>query len=168
MSNITLNIEPLTQESFAPFGDVIETQGRDWFPINGGNTERYHALGDVQIDEIGKPIISIFRATPLTLPLTIEMMEHHPLGSQAFIPLAQEKFLIVVANKGEFDTKNIRVFLSNGHQGVNYHRSVWHHPIIALDKVSDFLVVDRAGDGNNCIETYLGANPTFVIEPSAL
>ncbi|MGF1749108.1 ureidoglycolate lyase [Vibrio cionasavignyae] len=155
-----LAIEPLTQERFSDFGDVIETENRDYFMINNGSTRRYHRLADTDVDEQqGQAIISIFQAMPLKYPLTIEMLERHPLGSQAFIPLLGQPYLIVVAKRG--DTPSLtecRAFISNGRQGVNYHKGVWHHPVLTLTENDQFLVVDRAGDGHNCDEVFFDQN----------
>lgn len=151
-----LTIEPLTKEAFQPFGDVIDKDASDYFMINNGSTRRYHSLAEVDVaDEGGKPIISIFQATPLQYPLTVKMMERHPLGSQAFIPLLGNQYLILVAPKGDKPDPNaLRAFLSNGKQGVNYRKGVWHHPVLALSDQDQFLIVDRAGEGNNCDEVY--------------
>lgn len=151
-----LTIEPLTQEAFAPFGDVIDKESSEFFMINNGSTRRYHRLADVDVSDAGgDPIISIFQATPLQYPLHIQMMERHPLGSQAFIPLLGNVYLIVVAPKGESPkTSELRAFISNGKQGVNYRKGVWHHPVLALVERDQFLIVDRAGPGNNCDEVY--------------
>ncbi len=148
-----LQIESLTQKTFAPFGDVIETEGHDWFHINQGSTQRFHDLAKIDVaNEGGYPIVSIFRAQPLSFPLIVNMMERHPLGSQAFIPMEEHPFLVIVAPAGEFEVDSLRCFLTCGQQGVNYHRGVWHHPIIALEDVSDFIIIDRGGDGQNCDE----------------
>lgn len=80
------------------------------------------------------------------------MMERHPLGSQAFLPLDDRTYLVVVAPAGELDESKIRAFVTKGWQGVNYAKGVWHHPLLALDKVSDFIVVDRGGEGRNLNE----------------
>jgi len=154
-----LRIEPLTAEGFAPFGDVIETEGRDWFPINNGSTQRYHALARVETGpEDGAAIISIFRARRLDYPLTIAMLERHPHGSQAFVPLRGEPFLVVVAPPAtQPDTRAIRVFRTDGRQGINYHAGVWHHPVLALRDQDEFLIVDRAGTLPNCDEYFFAA-----------
>ncbi|PSW18302.1 ureidoglycolate lyase [Photobacterium sanctipauli] len=151
-----LTIEPLTREAFAPFGDVIDKEVSEYFMINNGSTRRYHRMADVDVTEGGgEPIISIFQATPLEYPLPIKMMERHPLGSQAFIPLLGNPYLILVAPKGDTpDPSKLRAFLSNGRQGVNYHKGVWHHPVLALTDSDQFLIVDRAGPGNNCDEVF--------------
>jgi ureidoglycolate lyase len=106
-------------------------------------------------DQGGEAIISIFQATPLSYPLTIKMLERHPLGSQAFIPLLGQPYLIVVAPKGGNPSlANCRAFLSNGRHGVNYHKGVWHHPVLALTYQDQFLIVDRGGEGHTCDEVY--------------
>jgi ureidoglycolate lyase len=89
------------------------------------------------------------------LPFEITMMERHPLGSQAFIPLNDKPYLVVVAPAGELDESKIRAFVTSGWQGVNYAKGVWHHPLLALGEVSDFIVVDRGGDGHNLNEQNL-------------
>ncbi|ENV36747.1 hypothetical protein F959_02298 [Acinetobacter venetianus RAG-1 = CIP 110063] len=155
MNKTMIPIQPLTQETFAAFGDVIETTGRDFFPINQGLTERYHALSIAQVsgDNVAVGISVFHNLAATTLPFSIEMLERHPYGSQSFIPLQQQKFVIVVAlpfNETQPDEQQIYAFLSNGRQGVTYHQGVWHHPLITLEAKSDFLVVDRIGEGKNC------------------
>lgn len=150
-----LTVEPLTQDAFAPFGDVISTQtARESFAINQGTTTRFHHISTADVeDEGGKAIISIFRGTPRPMPIEITMMERHPLGSQAFIPMTQQKFLIVVAPAGNPPSPDdLRAFISDGSQGVTYGKGVWHHPLLVLEPESDFLIVDRAGPGNNLNE----------------
>ncbi|BCQ51492.1 ureidoglycolate lyase [Burkholderia gladioli] len=153
-----LPLEPLTRAAFAPFGDVIELEGARHFPINGGTTERFHDLASVDVGEAGgRPLVNLFRGQPRRWPIEIAMMERHPLGSQAFVPLAEVgRYAVVVAPAGEFDPARLRAFLAEGWQGVNYARGVWHHPLLALDRVSDFVVIDRGGNGEpNCDEIVL-------------
>ena len=152
----TLQMERLTREAFALFGDVIELDGARHFPINGGTTERYHDLAQVDvIGQGGRPLINLFRAQPRALPVEINMMERHPLGSQAFLPLSDVSYLVVVAPAGDFDPAHMRAFWTDGWQGVNYAKGVWHHPLLALERVSDFVVVDRGGEQPNCDEIAL-------------
>lgn len=151
-----LAVEPLTRAAFAPFGDVVSLDGAHHFPINGGTTERFHDLATIDvIAGGGRPLINVFRGQPRALPLEVTVMERHPLGSQAFIPLTDIRYLVVVAPAGPFDIGQMRAFIVHGRTGVNYARGVWHHPLIALDAVSDFLVVDRGGSQPNCDEIAL-------------
>ncbi len=150
-----LVVEPLTREGFAPFGDVIATDGADSFPINSGRTERFHALAGVELGGAdARAIISIFRGQPL-VPLLISLMERHPLGSQAFVPLNGCPFLAVVAPPGEFSETALRAFMVQPHQGVNYRAGTWHAPLLPLAADGDYLVVDRQGPGDNCDEVTL-------------
>ena len=144
--------KPLTSEAFSRFGDVIEANNdAKNFPINDGFTKRYHDLAKVDVnDNNGHTIVNIFRSTPLVQPIAIKMMERHPHGSQAFIPMGTNSYLIVVAPAGEFDVDNLEVFIANSSQGVNYHKGTWHHFCLALGSESDFLVIDRGGEGDNC------------------
>lgn len=152
----TLRIEPLTRAAFAPFGDVIELEGAKQIPINLGTTIRYHDLARVDVaDEGGRPLVNLFRGQPRTLPFEVTMLERHPLGSQAFVPLTEKPYIVVVAPAGRLAPEGVRAFVTRGWQGVNYAKGVWHHPLIALDAVSDFLVVDRGGEGPNCDEQTL-------------
>ena len=155
----TLTVEPLTREAFAPFGEVIEASDAvQHFTINAGNTERYHNLANVDPGPDGRVIVSIFRGQPRALPFAVRMMERHPLASQAFIPMSGRPYLVVVAPAGEPPAAgDLRVFLARADQGVNYAAGVWHHPLLALGDVSDFLVVDRSGPGHNCDEIQLPA-----------
>jgi ureidoglycolate lyase len=149
-----LPIEPLTQAAFAPFGDVIAPDhARETYPINAGTTLRFHDLARVDTGaQDGRSLISLCRAQPRAFPFAVRLLERHPLGSQAFIPLHAAPYLIVVAT-GPQDTP--RAFIAARGEGVNYLRGTWHHPLIALDRVTDFLVVDRGGSGENCDEVQL-------------
>lgn len=149
----TLFARPLTKEAFAPFGDVIETDGAAHFAINGGTTTRFHDLAHVDVaTEGGRPLISIFRGQPFAFPVEIRMMERHPLGSQAFVPLQSVPFLIVVAPDRDGQPGEPQAFLAAPGQGVNYARNVWHHPLVSLSQTSDFVVIDRGGEPPNLEE----------------
>jgi ureidoglycolate lyase len=159
-----IRIEPLSAEAFAEFGEVIEaTATARHYPINQGTTMRYHRLAAVQtLGDGAEAIISIFRGQRFQLPLTIQTMERHPLGSQAFMPLAGQRFLVVVAAGGERpDPTRLHAFITNGAQGVNYRNGTWHHALLNLADASDFLVVDRGGPGHNCDECLLPAPVTI-------
>ena len=163
MGERLLPVERLTREGFAPFGDVIAADaGRRHFPINGGNTERYHDLASLDAGPNGKLIVSIFRGQPRELPFAVTMLERHPLGSQAFMPLGARPYLVVVAPAGEAPAPDaLRAFLARPGQGINYAPGVWHHPLLALNETCDFLVIDRSGPGDNCDEIAL-AEPLFL------
>jgi ureidoglycolate lyase len=152
---VRLPVEALTRAAFAPYGEVIEADaGAATIAINEGSAQRFHALADVDTAHAdGRAVISVVRAQPRALPCTVRMLERHPLGSQAFVPLdPAQRYLVVVA--GAIDAVP-RAFLATNGQGVNYRRGTWHHPLLALDRVGDFLVVDRAGPGPNCEEVQL-------------
>lgn len=139
--------QPLTKDAFSTFGDVIEIEGAEEISINEGTTQRFHDLAGVDTDEDGgKPLISIFRGQPRPKPIQLRMMERHLIGSQAFYPLQNRPYLVVVAERKDTVTPDdLNVFLATGTQGVNYHRGVWHHPLLVLEPDSDFFIVDRGG-----------------------
>ena len=152
----SIPIEPLTAQAFKDFGDVIEANEGEGFGINQGYTWRHHKLATVEMDNPeDDAIISIFSSKRRPLPMAINMMERHPLGSQAFMPLTDTPFLVVVAEAGpEPKLAGLRAFVSNGKQGVNYSSGVWHHPLLILALEQNFLVVDRTGKGNNLNEVF--------------
>ncbi len=160
----TLPVEPLTAEAFAPFGDVIQRAGARQMPINEGTAVRFHDLARVDVAGArGRPLVSIFRAQPRPVPIAIRTMERHPLGSQAFYPLAPHDWLVVVC-RGEPvpEPATLRCFLATGGQGVNYRPNAWHHPLLVL-RPQDFLVIDRGGPGDNLEEfRFPGAEPASV------
>ena len=157
MAEKNRTIRPLTREAFAPFGDLIEIDaGVKNFPINYGHTRRYHDLARLELSaQRGRPSVSLFRSQPLPSPIAINIMERHPLSSQLFMPLGPNPYLVVVAPPGDFDENAIEVFVAEPGQGVNYHAGTWHHFCLALWSESDFLVIDRGGEGDNCDEVTL-------------
>lgn len=153
-----LTPEPLTAEAFVPFGSVIEaSDAAVKLDINQGHAVRYDRLAEIDAaDGGGVGVISLFRAKPLD-DLVLKAFERHPLGSQSFMPLSGRPYLVAVAPAGEFDAAQVRLFRAEAHQGVHYRKGVWHHFLLVLDEESDFLVVDRAGPGDNCEEVELAA-----------
>ncbi len=151
MSLPVLKAEPLTPAAFAPFGDVLSVDTATVKTINEGHTLRHDFAARLALSAAGgRPALSLFRATPLPQPLSLAMMERHPLSSQAFYPLSNRPYLVVVAPKGAFDRSALRAFLAAPNQGVNYQAGSWHHYLLALEAPSDFLVLDRIGPGANC------------------
>jgi ureidoglycolate lyase len=139
-----IEIQPLTRVAFFPFGEVIEMEGAYNYPINAGKCVRYHDLAKVETTgEKARAMISLLRGEPYRLPLELKMVERHPLGSQAFIPLTDNPFL------------------TKPGQGVNIGRNVWHGILTPLDGVSDFAVVDRGGEGVN-LEEHFFAEPFLI------
>ncbi len=160
-----LDIQPLTKAAFAPFGEVIEADPDTMRYINNGTTERFHALASADVTGEGaRVIINLFRGQPRDFPYEVGMMERHPFGSQSFSPISGRQFLVVVSEDEGGKPGRPQVFLARGDQGVNYGRNVWHHPLMSLGAVSDFLVVDRDGPGNN-LEEYFFDTPFVISEP---
>ena len=126
--------------------------------MNTGRFERFDDLGRVETDRKGRVAISIARCRVATaLPYRFEVVERHPHGSQAFVPLGSFRFVVVVAPPAEtVEADDLRAFVTNGRQGINYRRGTWHMPLIALEAGQEFLVIDRAGDSPNCDEHSLG------------
>lgn len=148
---ISLVPVPLTRERFAPYGDVIETSAGMASSMNDARFERFDDLCEIDFAD-GKATISVARCrTPTALPLRVDRVERHPLGSQAFIPLTRCTMVVVVAPPGEsVREEQLRAFVTNGRQGINYHRGTWHMPLIAFEPRQEFLVVDRGGSEPNC------------------
>jgi len=143
-----LTPEPLTKLAFAPFGDVVETDGAMPIGINQGFARRFNSLANIDITSGGAAVnISLFEAKPRPQPIAIELMERHPLGSQLFMPLQDRPWLVVVC-ANPHDLSSYRAFAASGRQGVNYARDIWHHPLLVLGDGERFLVVDRIGQDN--------------------
>ena len=136
---------PLTQEAFARFGDVIETNGNDSYLINNGNCARYNNLSQPSVDNSGATGISLFEAQHYAFPINLNMLERHPLGSQAFIPMSDKPFLVIVAADVNGKPDKPLVFITNGKQGVNYSRNTWHGVLTPINQPALFGVVDYIG-----------------------
>ena len=160
MSSVILRPVPITAERFAEYGDLIHTAPAAVQAMNDARFERFDDLAKVDVDQGdgGRVAISIARSkAPTTLPHRFDTVERHPLGSQAFIPLAPFSFIVVVAPAGEsVDVSDLCAFVTNGSQGINYHKGVWHMPLIATDEGQAFLVIDRVPGENNCEQVVLG------------
>lgn len=161
-----IDARPLSAQAFAPFGEVIELHGAERIAVNQGSATRFHDLATIDATEAGgRPSLSVFRAEPRAEPVQLRLMERHPLGSQAFVPLGTAPYLVVVAPDIGGRPGELFAFLARAGQGVNYARGTWHHPLLALRERSDFLVIDRVGEGLNLEERALDA-PVEVAMPA--
>lgn len=152
---------PLTADAFAPFGDVLDATG-DFRLINEGLCQRHHDRATLDFGPGGRAGISIFNATPRALPYDFTLVERHPEGSQAFVPLSQHPFLVIVAPDDNGTPGSPRAFVTNGAQGINLHRGTWHGVLTPLHAPGLFAVVDRIGPTPN-LEEYRYAQSWRVI-----
>lgn len=157
-----IRTEPLTREAFAPFGDVLECAGECDLLINAGRCGRWHDRAQLDFDEEGRAGISMFRSEPVELPLEVGLLERHPKGSQAFIPMTQNPFLVIVAPDQGGTPGPVRAFLTTPGQGINLLRGAWHGVLTPLAAPGLFAVVDRIGPGVNLEEHHL-SEPVTVI-----
>lgn len=156
-----IRTEPLTAEAFAPFGDVLEAVGTPDKMINQGRCGRFHDRAQLDFTN-GRAGISVFRSEAATLPLTVEMMERHPEGSQAFVPMSADAFLVVVASDEGGVPTGLRAFTTQPGQAINFHRGTWHGVLTPLSAPGIFAVIDRIGEGANLDEHWF--ETPFIIE----
>ncbi|TVQ57211.1 MAG: ureidoglycolate lyase [Rhodobacteraceae bacterium] len=156
----TITPEPLTAEAFAPFGEVLEAEGAPDRLINDGRCGRFHDRARLDFGD-GRAGVSLFLSEPRSLPLAVDLIERHPEGSQAFIPMTQAPFLVVVAPDAGGEPGRPRAFLTAPGQGVNLRRGTWHGVLTPLSAPGLFAVVDRIGPGANLEERRL-AEPWIV------
>jgi ureidoglycolate lyase len=142
---------PLMPAAFAPFGEVIEAAGPPDRIINGGLCGRFHDLAALDFAD-GRAGISLFRSEPRTLPYALEMVERHPLGSQAFLPMTADPFLVIVAPDAGGAPGRPLAFLTAPGQGINIRRNTWHGVLTPLAPGTLFAVIDRIGAGANLEE----------------
>jgi len=152
--------KPLTSDAFAPFGDVLDATG-DFRLINAGLCQRHHDRARLDFGAEGRAGISIFQAQPRALPYEFDLIERHPEGSQAFLPMTAAPFLVIVATGPESAPQ---AFLTNGAQGINLYRGTWHGVLTPLSAPGLFAVVDRIGTTPN-LEEYRYSQPWTVLSP---
>ena len=152
MSNLIIKPKTINKENFKKFGDMITTDDIKPLEINDGYAKRYDGIANLDAKkDNGESTISIFSALKRSFPMKVDMMEKHPLGSQAFVPMSETKFFVFVAPKGKKpNTKKIESFIVPKQTGINYKPGIWHFPLIST-KNMNFLVIDRKGTGNNLV-----------------
>lgn len=157
-----IKVQPLTAEAFAPFGDVLDFSGGPDTMINQGRCGRYHDRAKLDFGPGGRAGISLLDAEPRTLPLDLDLLERHPDGTQAFLPMTMNPFLVVVApDDGGLPGRPL-AFITRPGQGVNYYRGTWHGVLTPLHIPGHFAVVDRIGPTPNLEEFTLG--PRYVVD----
>ena len=149
---ITINPKLITKENFLKFGDMITTDDIKPIDINNGYAKRFDGIANLDTSkDNGETTICIFSALKRSFPMKIDMMEKHPIGSQAFVPMKETTFLVFVAPKGEKpNLEKAEAFIVPPGIGVNYNPGTWHFPLISTENMN-FLVVDRKGSGDNLV-----------------
>ena len=149
---ITINPKPITKENFSKFGDMITKANIKPIEINDGYAKRFDGIANLNTTkDNGETTICIFSALKRSFPMKIDMMEKHPLGSQAFVPMKETTFLVFVAPEGgKPNLREAEAFIVPPGIGVNYNPGTWHFPLIATEDMN-FLVVDRKGSGDNLV-----------------
>ena len=160
-----IRAHPLTQASFAPFGDVLDASGAPDKIINQGLCGRFHDRANLDFGPDGRAGLSIFQAQPRNLPYRLEMVERHPDGSQAFVPMSGHPFRVIVALDEGGTPGTPQAFLTDGAQGINLHRGTWHGVLTPLHAPGLFAVIDRIGLTPNLQENWF--DTPFMIEPAA-
>ncbi len=158
-----IKAQPLTADAFAPFGDVLEAVGKPDKIINNGFCGRYHDRARLDFGPDGRAGISVFKAEPRALPYTLDLLERHPDGAQAFIPMSLDAYLVTVAEDAKGEPVNIRAFIAGPGQGINYHRNTWHGVLTPLSAPGLFAVVDRIGETPN-LEEYQLPTPLTITQ----
>ena len=161
MMGTRLDVAPLTAAAFAAYGDVIAPGGAPDKMINQGLCARYHDLARLDFAD-GRAGLSFFDAKERKLPIIVGMVERHPEGSQAFIPVSQTRFLVIVADDENGMPVNLRAFVAGAEQSVNLHRNVWHGVLTPIGASGRFVVVDRIGGGANLQEHWF--DTPYIIE----
>ena len=158
---VRIKAEKLTAAAFAPYGDVLDASGEPDKLINQGRCGRFHDRATLDFAD-GRAGVSIFKGEMERLPLSLEMVERHPKGSQAFVPMSADPFLVVVARDEAGTPVEPKAFLTESGQAINFHRGTWHGVLTPLSEPGLFAVVDRIGDGANLEEHWFDQN--YIIE----
>lgn len=165
--SVPMTAQPLTAEEFARFGDVIDCAGRADMIINQGRCQRFHDQASLEaIGDEARLGISLFQSELVASPVVCAMVERHPHGTQAFLPMSFDPFLVIVADDDSGRPGQIHAFLTSKGQGVNYHRNIWHGVLTPLSGPGLFAVVDRVGGGHN-LEEYWFEQPRVILIPSS-
>ena len=157
-----IRLKPLTETAFAEFGDVLAVKANPDQIINQGMCGRHHDLAKVVFAEGGQAGISVFDATPRALPYTLDMMERHPKGSQAFVPMHDASFLVIVAADEDGQPGRPQAFLTAPHTGINIHKNIWHGVLTPLSAPGLFAVIDRIGNDTNLEEHWFDEAYTVI------
>lgn len=161
-----LVVQPLSREAFAAYGDVIEFEGHDSYPINNGMADRYHALAQVELGgDDARAVISLVESRLFEMPRQVDHLEYHPHGSQAFIPLDSSGFIVVVCAAADRpDLSGLKAFVTNGRQGINYHAGTWHHVLLTPFEGMRFICVDRESPDDNCVDFHIPESDQPLLE----
>ncbi len=166
MSSLTLRLEPLTHETFEEFGDVISSDDSEGVElINYGLTKCHVRQSEIDtLDKNGATTMRLFDTEPIILPYRLRIMERHPLGTQAFINIDCNPYVLVVGKAGRFDLGNLKAFVARPDQSINYSKGTWHHHSLCLNARTRFIVIDRTGPEINLEEKRIPENVELFVD----
>jgi ureidoglycolate lyase len=159
MNNV-LTATTINSDAIAGLAELIDASDTPDKLINQGRCGRFHDRATLDVD--GRVGVSVFQSTSFSLPFKMEMMERHPLGSQAFLPMQEGEYLVVLAEDKDGAPVAPRAFIAGPGQGVNIGRNVWHGVLCPLSDPGLFMVVDRVSEGPNLEEHWF--DEPFIIE----
>lgn len=157
-----IGIQPMTAAAFAPYGDLLDITGEPDRIINAGLCGRFHDRARLDFSD-GRAGISLFNAVPRELPYALDLVERHPDGSQAFVPMSLNPFLVIVAPDEGDRPGTPLAFLTEPGQAINFFRGTWHGVLTPLHAPGLFAVIDRIGPGAN-LEEYRFEEPYQIIK----
>ncbi len=160
----TIPIEPIGAFDLEGLCDIVEIGGHAGKTINEGRCWRYSDLAKLDFGASGRCGISLFKAELRTLPLRLDLMERHPFGSQAFVPMDRASLLVVVSADDGGRPGQPKAFVAGPDQAVNIHRNVWHGVLTPLSGSGLFAVFDWIGEDPN-LEIHTFDQP-FEIRPA--
>ena len=158
--NTVLTATTINSDAIAGLAELIDASDTPDKLINQGRCGRFHDRATLDVD--GRVGVSVFQSTSFSLPFKMEMMERHPLGSQAFLPMQEGEYLVVLAEDKDGAPVAPRAFIAGPGQGVNIGRNVWHGVLCPLSDPGLFMVVDRVSEGPNLEEHWF--DEPFIIK----
>lgn len=155
---------PLTEEGFAPFGDVLEASGPPDEISSRGRCGRYNDRAELEFTK-GFAGISLALAEVREMPYQLNMVERFPMGTQALIPMTQHPYLICVAKDNDGTPETPIAFIAGPGQAINLRRGIWQGVLTPLAGPGLFAVVERIGAGRNHEEFWFD-RPYFALPPA--
>ena len=141
----TIIVEPLTPESFAPFGTVLTRRDQERLPINlyGGKVDVYRPAA-IDADQ---PLEWLLTRNHVR-DFQVTYLERHHGVAQAFVALEQPFISCVAAPDCDlvdgvpaFD--QVHAFIIPAGQAAQIHKGTWHEPPFAIVDQSYTLITSH-------------------------
>lgn len=138
-----IKVQMLTEEAFAPFGKVIQTEGKNF----GGEAGMYNWYeGQAYVD--GAQRVSVNLLTAIQREYVFDKFEAHAKTTETVLPLTGG-LIVTCAAEGEVTPERVQAFYVPVGKGISWAPGAWHYAPFPIGGDATCAIIFRDGTGGD-------------------